>query len=76
MFAAAKEAAASNPSQNGTIALLLEIAKAYETLQRPFLLSVLKWLGFSLRFLSVVAALHDNTTCQFIVSSYRLPKLQ
>ena len=68
---AAKKSAASDPRQTGTKALLLDFAKAYDTLQRPFLLSVLKWLGFSQIFVSVVAAIHHNTTCQFIVNGYR-----
>lgn len=70
IFAAAKKAAVTDERQHGAIVLLLDFAKAYDSLQRPFLLSVLTWLGFSPRFVSVVAALHRNTTCRFIVSGY------
>ena len=54
----------------GSLALLLDFSKAYDSLQRPFLLAVLQWLGFSLKFVRVVEALHQNTMCRFIVNGY------
>ena len=53
-----------------SLALLLDFSKAYDSLQRPFLLAVLQWLGFSLKFVRVVEALHQNTMCRFIVNGY------
>ena len=70
VFAAVKKAASFDEELHGSVVMLLKFAKAYDTLQRPFLLSVLAWMGFSLRFVSVVAALHHNTTCSFIVNGF------
>ena len=44
------------------IVWLLDFAKAHDILQRLYLLSALRWLGFSPRFVSVVAALRCDTT--------------
>ncbi|CAI5717474.1 unnamed protein product [Peronospora effusa] len=71
IFSAARKAASADSDLHGAIVLLLDFAKAYDTLQRPFLLSVLAWLGFSPLFVGVVAALHCNTTCRFLVNGYR-----
>ena len=65
-----KKVASSDVELHGSVVLLLNFAKAYDTLQRPFLHSVLAWMGFSQRFVSVVAALHHNTTCSFIVNGF------
>ena len=56
------EAATLNSDLHGSIALLIDFSKAYDTLQRLYLLSALRWLGFSPRFVSVVAALRCDTT--------------
>ena len=47
---------------HGVIILPLIFAKAYDTLQRAYLLSALTRLGFSPYSVSVVAALHVDTT--------------
>ena len=70
VFAAVKKAASSDEELHCSVVLLLDFAKACDTLQRPFLLSVLAWMGFCQRFVSVVAALHHNTTCGFIVNGF------
>ena len=65
-----RKAANADSDLHVAIALLLDFAKAYDTLQRPFLLSALICLCFSSKFVSVVAALHRDTTCRFIVNGY------
>ena len=71
IFAAVRKAANLDSDLHGAIVLLLDFAKAYDTLQRPYLLSALTWLGLSPHFVSVVAALHRDTTCRFLVNGYR-----
>ena len=71
IFAAVRKAANLDSRLHGAIVLLLDFAKAYDTLKRPYLLSALTWLGFSPHFVSVVAALHHDTTCRFLVNGYR-----
>ena len=68
---AVRKAANLDSRLHGAIVLLLDFAKAYDTLQRPYLRSALTWLGFSPHFVSVVAALHHDTTCRFLVNGYR-----
>ena len=68
VFAAVKKASSSDEEIHGSVLLVLDFAKAYDTL--AFLLSVLAWMGFSQRFVSVVVSLHHNTTCSFIVNNF------
>ena len=68
IYAAAKTAATTDTQQHGSLALLLNFTKAYHSSQRPFLLAVLKWLGLLQQFITMVKLLHQNTTCQFLMS--------
>ncbi|GAB9477722.1 unnamed protein product, partial [Globisporangium polare] len=70
IFATAKIAAASDEKQRQASVLLLDFAKAYDSLQRPFLFAALKWLGFSQKFVTIVGAMHETTTCRFLVNGY------
>ena len=76
IFAATKIAAKTEEATKNAIVLLLDFAKAYDTLQRPFLLAVLKWLGFSQKFVAIVSALHANTTCKFLVNGFLSRKVK
>ena len=58
IFAPARIAAKNDEVIKDAIVLLLEFAKVYDTLQRHFLLAVLKLLGF------------PNTTCSFLVNGF------
>ena len=58
IFAAAKIAVKNEEAMKDAIVLLLDFSKAYDTLQRHFLLAVLKLLGF------------PNTTCSFLVNGF------
>lgn len=46
-FAAVQRTAARDHELGSAIAILLGFAKAYDSLQRAFLLAALKWQGFS-----------------------------
>ena len=70
IFAAVSKAANLDSGLHGAIFLLLDFDKAYDTLQRTYLLSALTWLGFSAHFVSVATALHHDTTCRFLVNGY------
>ena len=71
IFKAVWNVAREGRDMHAAIVLLLHFSKAYDTLQRPYLLSAFSWLGFSSQFVSVVAALHRGTTCRFVVNGYR-----
>ena len=45
IFAAVRKAENLNSNLHGAIGMLLDFAKAFDTLQRPYLLSALTWLG-------------------------------
>ena len=53
IFVEVHKAANLDSGLHGAIVLFLDFAKAYDTLQRPYLLSALTWLGFSPNFVSV-----------------------
>ena len=55
IFSAVRKAASADSDLHGAIVLLLDFAKTYDTFQRTILLSALTWLGFSSKFVSVVA---------------------
>ena len=70
IFSAVRKVASAKNDLHGAITLLLNFAKAYDV-ATSFLLLKLTWIGFSSKFVSVVAALHRDTTCRFVVNRYR-----
>ncbi|KAF1333309.1 reverse transcriptase, partial [Globisporangium splendens] len=63
-------AATSDPAMSRAIALLLDFAKAYDSLDRSFLAQALQHLGFPLKFVHLVKVLHSQTTYKFIVNGF------
>ncbi|DBA03867.1 TPA: hypothetical protein N0F65_004557 [Lagenidium giganteum] len=49
--------------------MLLDFSKAYDTLDRGYLLRVLHWYGFPQRFVDIVQRLHTGTTATFLVEN-------
>ncbi|KAF1329640.1 reverse transcriptase, partial [Globisporangium splendens] len=67
---AAQQRAMSDPAMSRAIALLLDFAKAYDSLDRSFLAQALQHLGFPLKFVHLVKVLHSQTTYKFIVNGF------
>ncbi|KAF1336414.1 reverse transcriptase, partial [Globisporangium splendens] len=67
---AAQQRATSDPAMSRAIALLLDFAKAYDSLDRSFLAQALQHLGFPLKFVHLVKVLHSQTTYKFIVNGF------
>ncbi|KAF1316300.1 reverse transcriptase, partial [Globisporangium splendens] len=67
---AAQQRATSDPAMSRAIALLLDFAKAYDSLDRSFLAQTLQHLGFPLKFVHLVKVLHSQTTYKFIVNGF------
>ncbi|KAF1333740.1 reverse transcriptase, partial [Globisporangium splendens] len=67
---AAQQRATSDPAMSKAIALLLDFAKAYDSLDRSFLAQALQHLGFPLKFVHLVKVLHSQTTYKFIVNGF------
>ncbi|KAF1315300.1 reverse transcriptase, partial [Globisporangium splendens] len=67
---AAQQRATSDPAVSRAIALLLDFAKAYDSLDRSFLVQALQHLGFPLKFVRLVKVLHSQTTYKFIVNGF------
>lgn len=51
-------------------ALLLDFAKAYDSLSREFMLAALEHAGIPPRFVTAVQCLHDGTSCRFLITGY------
>ena len=56
--------------QGETGVLLIDIAKAYDTLDREFLFEILFRMGFPKQFINIIQFLHKKTTAQFIVNGF------
>ncbi|OWZ07213.1 RxLR effector protein [Phytophthora megakarya] len=56
--------------------VLLDFAKAYDTVDRVFLLEVLRRFGFSADFVDLMDRMHDGTTAQFLVNGELSPPLE
>ncbi|KAF1327318.1 reverse transcriptase, partial [Globisporangium splendens] len=67
---AAQQRVTSDPAMSRAIALLLDFAKAYDSLDRSFLAQALQHLGFPLKFVHLVKVLHSQTTYKFIVNGF------
>ncbi|KAF1319717.1 reverse transcriptase, partial [Globisporangium splendens] len=67
---AAQQRATSDLAMSRAIALLLDFAKAYDSLDRSFLAQALQYLGFPLKFVHLVKVLHSQTTYKFIVNGF------
>lgn len=68
LFEAAKEACSKGEQLEEAQVLLLDFAKAYDSLDRDFLLKVLEAKGFPPKFCRIVRAIHTNTTVRFMAN--------
>ncbi|KAG3192106.1 hypothetical protein PC128_g10704 [Phytophthora cactorum] len=71
LFSAARTTVDTDQDQRDALTLLLDIEKAYDSLARLFLFSVLPWLGYPDRYLAVLKFLHTGTTIRFLVNELR-----
>ncbi|KAE9183221.1 hypothetical protein PF004_g24009 [Phytophthora fragariae] len=71
LYSAAKVTAESDPSQQDALAMLLDFAKAYDSLARLFLMMVLAWLGYPAKFIKTLDFLHSGTTIRFLVNGLK-----
>ena len=66
VFTAAQLAAKRMATE--TVAVLLDFQKAYDSVNRAFMMDNLRHRGFPRRFLAAVAATHTDTTARFLVN--------
>ena len=57
-------------------ALLVDLAKAYDTLERFFLFETLNRMGFPNKFISLIKLIHQRTTAQFTVNGFLSSKFE
>lgn len=69
-FLAAQRLTRDSPESARAVCVMLDFAKAYDSLSRPFLLEVLSWRGFPSAFIRMVGATHSNTTGRFLVNGF------
>ncbi|GMF52457.1 unnamed protein product [Phytophthora fragariaefolia] len=68
LYTVAKQVANSIPELERAIAVLLDFAKAYDSLFREFLYAVLERHGYPERFIRVIRALHTDTIVRFLIN--------
>jgi hypothetical protein len=68
LFEAAKAACRAGEALTEAQVLLFDFAKAYDSLDRDFLIAVLEAKGFPPRFCRLIRAIHGGTTVQFMVN--------
>jgi len=70
LLEAAKEQCRSGGKLSCAQVLLLYFAKAYDSLDRAFLMAVLKAKGFPPKILAIIQAMHEHTTVQFMANGF------
>ncbi|GMF38592.1 unnamed protein product [Phytophthora fragariaefolia] len=60
----------TDPTQQDATALLLDFRKAYDSLDREYMLEVLRRKGYPEKFIRAVDAMHDGTTVRFLANGY------
>jgi hypothetical protein len=75
-FLAIRKVADRDPRLAKGIGLLLDFAKAYDSLNRAFLVCVLQLYGFPKIFVDMVAVLHEDTARRFLVNGFLSSKIQ
>ncbi|KAE9298518.1 hypothetical protein PR003_g23215 [Phytophthora rubi] len=70
-FAAAQRMALCSDDARDALALLLDFAKAYDSLDRQFLYAVLRRHGYPRHFVQVIEKLHTGTNVRFLANGTR-----
>ena len=70
LFETAEIAARDDQQNSSGMALLLDFAKAYDSLGRSFLLAALRYLGLTGAFVRFVSLLYAGTRCRYSVNGH------
>ncbi|KAG2789987.1 hypothetical protein PC116_g11273 [Phytophthora cactorum] len=65
---AAKKAAHNNETLSNAQVLLLDFAKAYDSLDRAYLFKILRAKGFPPLFIRAIQAMHQHTSVKFMAN--------
>ena len=60
-------------AENAPALVLLDFAKAYDSLDRLFLFDTMATMGFPPKFMTVIRNLHTNTTARFLINGMEGP---
>ncbi|OWY99771.1 Reverse transcriptase precursor [Phytophthora megakarya] len=71
LFAAAQCMAQADEDMEDAVTLLLDFQKAYDSLDRTFLVEALRKHGYPEQFVQAVAKLHAGTTARFLANGER-----
>ena len=61
-------------AEQAPLLVLLDFAKAYDSLNRLFLFDVMTAMGFPPNFMTIIRSLHTNTTARFLINGQPGPK--
>ncbi|KAE8904371.1 hypothetical protein PF003_g11658 [Phytophthora fragariae] len=75
LFEAAQRMILADPEQADALALLLNFKKAYDSLDRNFMITVLRRHGYPEKFLRAIWSLHDGTTVLFLANGSKSRKI-
>ncbi|KAE9361865.1 hypothetical protein PF008_g618 [Phytophthora fragariae] len=75
MLEAAKEICKENGELTEAQVLLLDFAKAYDSLDRDFVMAILNAKGFPPKWCNIIRATHTNTTVQFLANGHLSDKV-
>jgi hypothetical protein len=76
LLEAAKERCKNGGDMSSAQVLMLDFAKAYDLLDREFLMAVLKAKGFPPKILAIIHAIHQNTTARFMANGVTSDRLR
>ncbi|OWZ22452.1 hypothetical protein PHMEG_0002848 [Phytophthora megakarya] len=74
-LSAAQRMTISSPEARNSLAILLDFAKAYDSLNRNFLYATLRRHGYPNHFVQVIKKLHTGTTVRFLANGTRSRKV-
>ncbi|KAE9209078.1 hypothetical protein PF005_g11959 [Phytophthora fragariae] len=76
LFEAAQQMVMDDPEQAEAVAMLLDFKKAYDSIDRQYMLQVLRQHGYPEQFVNAIWNLHEGTQVRFIANGSRSRKVQ
>ncbi|KAE8984448.1 hypothetical protein PR001_g23170 [Phytophthora rubi] len=76
LYEAAQRMVIADPDQHDATALLLDFKKAYDSLDRKYMIAVLRSKSYPEKFIRAVEATHEGTTVQFLANGTKSRKIE
>lgn len=76
LYTAAQNMVIVDPEQHDATAILLDFKKAYDSLDREYMLEVLRRKGYPAKFVQAVAATHSGTHVRFLANGAKSRRIE